>query len=129
MGVGTRVLIPRAQDAREVLPQQLRDAGALVDVVPLYRTRVATPNRDDVASRLVAGEIDFVTFTSASTVRGFVEQVGEGAAQTGQFQVAVIGPVSAAAARDAGMRVAVEASEYTIGGLVTALTQHVRDNA
>ncbi|MEA5076051.1 MAG: uroporphyrinogen-III synthase [Coriobacteriia bacterium] len=118
VGEGTRVLLPRALEAREVLPEGLRARGARVDVVPAYQT-VTGPGDDAVLERLRAGAADAVTFTSPSTVRGFV-RLAQGVDTSG-LVVAAIGPIAAKAARDAGFAVAVEPAEYTAPALVTAL--------
>ncbi len=115
---GGRVLIARAAEAREVLPEGLRARGWTVDVVPAYRTEPATVS--DEQQQAVA-EADAVTFTSSSTVRHFVELVGADAVPP---VVACIGPVTAATARQLGLSVDVEAAEHTIAGLVRALEEH-----
>jgi uroporphyrinogen III methyltransferase / synthase len=120
---GQRVLLPRARVARDALPDGLRAAGAVVDVIPVYETVREPGDGRALATALLAGEIDVVTFTSSSTVRGFAELVGP-AAGSGQFAAAVIGPVTATTARELGMRVAVEAEVYTVPGLVDALARH-----
>lgn len=121
VGEGTRVLLPRALEAREVLPEGLRARGARVDVVPAYQT-VTGPGDDAVLERLRAGEADAVTFTSPSTVRGFMRLAG--GIDTDRLVVAVIGPIAARAAREAGLTVAVEPAEYTAPALVAALEAH-----
>lgn len=118
VGAGTRVLLPRALEAREVLPDGLRERGARVDVVPVYQTVTGTGDAA-VLERLRAGEADAVTFTSPSTVRGFL-RLAEGV-DTKRLLVAAIGPVAARAAREAGLEVAVEPDEYTAPALVAAL--------
>ncbi|MHB1135324.1 MAG: uroporphyrinogen-III synthase [Coriobacteriia bacterium] len=118
VGPGTRVLLPRALEAREVLPDGLRERGVRVDVVPVYET-VTGPGDAVVLERLRAGEADAVTFTSPSTVRGFL-RLAEGV-DPGAMVVAAIGPVAARAARDAGLKVDVEPAEYTASALVSAL--------
>jgi uroporphyrinogen III methyltransferase/synthase len=117
---GRRVLLPRAADARDVLPDGLRALGAEVDVVPIYRTMMDGEGAARVAARLTAGDVDLVTLTSSSTARYFVDAVGADAARAAP--VASIGPVTSAAARALGLRVAVEAEESTIAGLIAALT-------
>ncbi|HET9809104.1 MAG TPA: uroporphyrinogen-III C-methyltransferase [Candidatus Limnocylindria bacterium] len=117
---GRRVLLPRAADARDVLPDGLRALGAEVDVVPIYRTVMDGEGAARVAARLTAGDVDLVTLTSSSTARYFVDAVGADAARAAP--VASIGPVTSAAARALGLRVAVEAEESTIAGLIAALT-------
>lgn len=119
-----RVLLPRAQEARDTLPEGLRARGATVDVIPVYR---AAPEQSDGAAlgaELLAGLIDAVTFTASSTVRNFTDLVGRDAATCGRFATAVIGPITAATARSLGIAVAVEAEQYTIPGLVDALTRY-----
>ncbi len=119
---GARVLIPRAEDARAVLPDGLRRLGAIVDVVPVYRTEVEREQAPEIRRRLLDGTVDAVTFTSSSTVRNFVTLLGPdaGPALRGAL-VACIGPVTAATARELGLHVGVVAETYTIPGLVAAL--------
>ena len=120
---GSRVLIPSAQDARDAVPAGLRAHGAVVDVVPVYRTVPAQIDLGGLAAELADGRIDAVTFTSSSTVRYFVELVGRKAATSGRFAVAVIGPVTAGTARELGLTEVVEAAPHTVPGLVDALVR------
>ena len=117
---GERVLLFRAQEARDVLPRMLEDAGLRVDDVAAYRTVV--PKDKDFAQKV--GRADVLTFTSASTVRGFVQLLGEGAtparAASGKC-VACIGPITANAAAQAGLTVDVVAQVFTTEGLLDAL--------
>jgi uroporphyrinogen III methyltransferase/synthase len=117
---GGRVLLPRAADARDVLPDGLRSAGWRVDVVSAYRT---VPAEIDDDARAAIAEADIVTFTSSSTVQHFVDLVGIDAVPP---VVACIGPITAATARELGLTVAIEATEHTIAGLVAALEAHHR---
>jgi len=119
-----RFLVPRAREARDALPEGLRARGAVVDVIPVYETVQAAEDGSALAAQLVGGTIDVVTLTSSSTVRGFVDLVGRAAATSGRFTVAVIGPVTAASARALGLPVAIEAEDYTVGGLVAALVRY-----
>ncbi len=136
---GARVLIPRAAEARDVLPRELARLGATVDVVPVYRTVQAPPDPATLAA-LAAGEIDVVTFTSSSTVTNLLamlqaEQIGgdEGGRRTadalGGALVACIGPVTAQTARDRGLRVDLVAEEHSIPGLVAALVDWAETEA
>ena len=70
------MLIPRAEVARETLPEQLRENGATVDVIPVYRTIAPEADLNRLKARIESGAIDAVTFTSSSTVRNFVDMVG-----------------------------------------------------
>ncbi|MDQ4080714.1 MAG: uroporphyrinogen-III C-methyltransferase, partial [Gemmatimonadota bacterium] len=91
---GARVLIGRAESARDVVPDVLRASGAHVDVVGVYRTVADARGAPELRSRLLAGEVDLVTVTSSSTVRYFVDAVGADAARG--TPVASIGPVTTA---------------------------------
>ncbi len=109
-----RVLVARASEARDVLPDGLRERGAEVDVLPLYET-VAEP-LSDAQLEAVAGA-DYVTFTSSSTVRFFFDAVQARPAA----RLASIGPVTSAALRERGLEPAVEATRHDIEGLIDAL--------
>ena len=115
---GRRVLVARAADARDVIPEHLRDRGAEVDVVALYETVREEP---DAAAVEAAQGADYVTFTSSSTVRNLTEALGE-RFPTGA-RVVSIGPVTSAAARDAGLEVHAEAERHDIDGLIAAILE------
>ena len=110
-----RVLLARAEVARDVLPDGLRERGWDVEVVDAYRT-VPAPLTDE--QRAAVATADVVTFTSSSTVEHFVGAFGTDGVPP---VVACIGPVTAATARDLGLAVTVEASVHTVAGLVDAL--------
>ncbi len=114
---GGRVLLPRAADARDVLPKGLRAKGWHVDVVEAYRTERVRPSADALEEVRSA---QVVTFTSSSTVTGFVEVVDRGDVPP---IVACIGPVTADTARSLGLHVDVVAGTHTIDGLVDALVE------
>jgi uroporphyrinogen III methyltransferase/synthase len=111
---GGRILLPRAAVAREVLPEGLVATGWAVDVVEAYRT-VSEPASSAVVAEVEAA--DAICFTSSSTVSGFLAAVDRVVPPV----VACIGPVTAEAARDAGLDVTVVAKEHTLSGLVGAL--------
>ena len=126
---GTRFLLPRADIARKVLAEQLRDAGAVVTEVIAYRTLLAGPERDadhDIYRMLLDRQIDAVTFTSASTVKNFAKILGEEQAADllNTTVVASIGPVTAEAAQQLGISTTVMPAKYTIPDLVDALVEH-----
>ena len=104
---GTRILLPRAEVAREILPESLREAGAEVDVVTAYRN--LPPDAADVArieSLIDPGEIDAVLFTSSSTVRNLHELLGDQAAtRLNALALFSIGPVTTRTAEQLGLRV------------------------
>lgn len=116
---GRRILIPRAREARELLPQIWRDQGATVDVVPVYETVADMDGLGELRRRLAAGEVDAVTFTASSTVRQLIRFVPESELQG--IKVACIGPITAETARDAGLTVNAVAETFTARGLTDAL--------
>ena len=113
-----RVLCARADIAPEGLEDALARKGWDPVRVDAYRTIFATSLPREARDALRAGEVDAVTFTSASTVRGFVRALG---GSRGTPKVVCIGPVTAAAARDAGLRPATVAKPHTVEGLIAAL--------
>jgi uroporphyrinogen III methyltransferase/synthase len=121
-----RVLIARAEVARDVVPDALRAAGSEVDVVSVYKTRSPPrPLLEALAALLEGGEIDAVTFTSSSTVEHLCDALEARAASLlANTCVASIGPITTETARKRGVRVDVTADEHTTFGLVTALEGH-----
>ncbi|HZT41258.1 MAG TPA: uroporphyrinogen-III C-methyltransferase [Chthonomonadaceae bacterium] len=123
---GKRILLPRAAEAREVLPEQLRARGAAVEVLPIYETQLDASAAESVRDQLKNGEIDVITFTSSSTVRNFAQAIaGEDRERllhlAGRTLVAAIGPVTAETARENGLEPQIVAETHTIPGLVAAL--------
>ncbi|AEF94398.1 uroporphyrin-III C-methyltransferase [Desulfotomaculum nigrificans CO-1-SRB] len=123
---GDRVLLPRADIARKVLPQALAEMGAEVHEVTAYCTVLGDGDAAAIRQGLVNGEISVVTFTSSSTVQNFVKLIGEEELPKlmDKVVVASIGPITSRTARELGLRVDVEAKEYTIDGLVQAITSY-----
>lgn len=124
---GTRVLIPRAEVAREVLPEQLRAMGADVRVVPVYRTIRPERSVSELKEVLAARAIDMMTFTSSSTVRNFIDLFadrGDLVRATANVPVACIGPITAETARELGLHVSVQARANTIPALAEAIVDY-----
>ena len=124
---GKRVLLPRAKEARPILPVELRKMGALVDEIAVYRTEQDSENVDVLIRRLEEGSIDYITFTSSSTVRNFkallpAERFKE---LIKDVTIASIGPITADTATELGFKVDISAEEYTIPGLCDAILKHV----
>ena len=107
-----------------MLPDGLVMLGAVVDVVPIYRSVMDAAGSAELRARLDAGDVDLVTFTSASGVEAFVVAVGEAAAR--RAPAASIGPITSEAARRAGLDVIVEAEQSTMAGLVSAIARKLR---
>ena len=128
---GTRILLPRADIARAVLPEQLRAAGADVTTVAAYRTveeEMAREGDADVYRLLLDRQVDAVVFTSSSTVRSFVRQIGEEPAADllRSTVVASIGPVTADAAARLNIATTVMPPIYTVPELVRALMEYFK---
>jgi uroporphyrinogen-III synthase len=123
---GKRVLLVRAKVARDVIPRELRKAGAHVDVVEAYETVVPQSSRRKLqnALRNESKRPHVVTFTSSSTVKNFIALVGKRANLKG-IQMASIGPVTSATLRELGLTVDIAAREFTIPGLITAISKSV----
>jgi len=119
---GQRFLIPRAEIAREVLPETLREKGAKeVVIAPAYRTiKPKRPQVERIRELIAVGAIDLVTFTSSSTVTNFCELVG---ASAKGLKAAAIGPITTQTAKQHGFDVVASPHEYTI----PALTESIRE--
>ncbi len=132
---GTRILLPRAEVGREVLPESLRGAGARVDVVVTYRTLPPGPAEITRLRSLVdPEELDAVLFTSSSTVENLVEALGEDSAKRlHALKLFSIGPVTSSTAARLGLPIAATAPEQTIESLVATVgayyAQHGDDDA
>ena len=126
-----RILLPRAEVARDALPSMLSRAGAQVDVVPAYRTVAAPPQSfSKIRERLEQGTIDIVTFTSPSTVERLLEALGaDAAALLARSQLVAIGPITSQAIEAHGFKVHTVASSYTSEGLVEALVAQRSESA
>jgi uroporphyrinogen-III synthase len=124
---GKRVLLVRAKVARDVIPTELRQAGAHVDVVEAYETVVPQSSRARLSAALKnpKNRPHVVTFTSSSTVKNFVELLGgtrkERHKQLAEVRMASIGPVTSATLRELGLAVDIAAKQFTIPGLIEAI--------
>jgi uroporphyrinogen III methyltransferase / synthase len=124
---GSRILVPRAAVARDVLPRALEARGAQVDVVEAYRTILPASGLDPERWRMLEqGAIDVVTFTSSSTVTNFALLVGEMdlSRLLREVVVACIGPITAETARSYGLTPTIVSAEYTIPALARAIVKY-----
>lgn len=120
-----RVLVPRAEIARDALPSLLANRGAEVEILPVYRG-VCPTDAAPALLRLFDGEgVDVITFTSSSTVVNFVQAFPDDRlpAILGDAEIACMGPVTADTARKLGLDVSIVAREYTTHGLVQAIAE------
>ncbi|MCD6197417.1 MAG: uroporphyrinogen-III synthase, partial [Deltaproteobacteria bacterium] len=119
---GKRILIPRAEKAREILPSRLSELGAEITLVPTYRT-LAPDLKPEVLEVLEQETIDVLTFTSSSTVKNFFQLLPDDLRNRilKQAKVACIGPVTARTAEDFGLKVTVQPDRFTIPSLVSAI--------
>lgn len=123
---GQRVLVPRAREAREVLPEQLRAAGATVDVIAVYATVPALSRKDEVLEMLAQGRIHCVTFGSSSTVDNFLGAISADTLKKyPAVQLAAIGPVTATTLAKHGLPCHIQPKDFTIPALVEELKKHL----
>jgi uroporphyrinogen-III synthase len=124
---GKRVLLVRAKVARDVIPKELRKAGAHVDVVEAYETVVPQSSRMRLRAALKNPKRapHVITFTSSSTVRNFVALLGPWRTNLGGIRLASIGPVTSSTLRELGLRADISAKQFTIPGLTAAIVRAV----
>jgi uroporphyrinogen III methyltransferase/synthase len=123
---GKRVLMLRADIARPALREKLVEAGAVVEDVSIYQTRPAAALPEEVLEALRDGKVNWITFTSSSTAKFFAELLGPERGLLAKLKIASIGPITSRTAKEIGLHVDVEAKQFDIAGLVTALTSAVK---
>ncbi|GAK60300.1 uroporphyrinogen III synthase/methyltransferase [Candidatus Vecturithrix granuli] len=126
IGTNTRILFPCSNLSNPHIAEQFRQAGATIDVLPVYETRLSTPEAkkvDELKSLIQHGQVSWITFTSSSTVHNFVQLVGQEflAEYHERIPAASIGPVTTATLEEYGLRPRVTASKHTYQGLVNAM--------
>jgi len=121
---GKRVLLPRAETARDVIPEGLTKLGAEVDVIAVYRTVNSGRDKSELENFIRERKADVITFTSPSTVTNFIKIMGKEFVVPPTIKIACIGPVTAAAVKKAGFPVDIIQESYTIPGLVEALVEY-----
>ena len=123
---GQKILLPRAKQARSVLPEELTKMGGVVDEITAYCTKAVQDNLDLLLTRLKERTIDLITFTSSSTVKNFhalfsPDEIGS---LMKDVTIASIGPITADTARNLGFDVHIIADSFTIPGLCQAIQQY-----
>jgi uroporphyrinogen III methyltransferase / synthase len=126
---GRNILIPRALQGREILPETLRGAGAQVTVAPVYQNCPAEGDKEFLRAELAKGKIDMITFTSSSTVRNFlamldVENQDDLNTLLADVKIAAIGPITAKTVTDSGLRVDVQPEQHTIPAMIEAIVDY-----
>ena len=124
---GKRILILNAKDARDVLQKKLTERGAKVEVAVAYQTVIEDSNASDIKDLLVNGDIDFITFTSSSTVSNFIKLIGKEIATKvpEKTKIVCIGPITAQTAVELGLAPDIVAENYTVEGMIDALINYV----
>lgn len=121
------ILLARAEEARNVLPEALEALGVRVHDVPTYKTVLGESDKEELQRVLQAKSVDAVTFTSSSTVRNFMQLLDGNKELLEGVKMFSIGPITSSTARELGLHIDYEAQEYTIDGLVQALVQRVKE--
>lgn len=117
---GKRILLPRAAEARELLPETWREQGAVVEVVAAYRNELETEGTEAIQAQLASGEIDAVTFTSSSTVKNFATAMGD-TPLPASTRLVCIGPKTAETCTSVLRPPDAMSTEHTIEGLISVL--------
>jgi uroporphyrinogen-III synthase len=121
---GKHFLFPKSNIACDVLPKELRSLGALVDEIVTYKTVIPEPeNLEQIRALLKDGKIDIITFFSPSSVRNFLEMIDAETLQ--RVFIAVIGPTTAEAAKEAGLEVNLVAKQQTAESLVQGIEEYL----
>ena len=125
---GSKMLLARAQIAREVLPEGLIRLGATVDVAPVYKSRLPHEIPPEAEAALQEGGVDILTFTSSATVHNFVKLLGQERVQAlaAKATVAAIGPITAATLKEYGLTPQIEPADYTIPALAAAIVEYFK---
>ncbi|HDL98723.1 MAG TPA: uroporphyrinogen-III synthase, partial [Desulfobacteraceae bacterium] len=130
---GSRVLIPRALKAREILPEMLAGAGAQVTVAPVYQNVPPQGRKEQLREQLAAAEIDLLTFTSSSTVTNFLTMVDAASPEElhrllDKVTIAAIGPITAKTVAQSGLKVDIQPERYTIADMVDAIVEYYNNH-
>ena len=122
---GQKFLLPRAEEARAILREELIKAGAQVDEIVTYRTVLETDQKETIVENIKSGKIDLITFTSSSTVKNFVTLIGEESLnQLKKVDIACIGPITKQTAESYKLECKIMPEDYTIPGLVNEIENY-----
>jgi len=123
-----RILLPRAKGSREILPESLREMGAIVDEIYLYQSEPASYINPARLEEIRKGQVDYITFTSSSTVTNFIKIIGKDNIKNfnDQVKVACIGPITAGTALEHGFTVDIMPDKFTVDALLDAIIQDLK---
>jgi len=123
---GKNILLPRAEEAREVLPEEIRNSGGNIDVAPAYKNVKPMEDKETIKGLFKKGAIDIITFTSSSTVKNFVEMFDrdELPSLIKGITIASIGPITAETAKKLGVETDIMPKSYTIPALAEAIADY-----
>jgi uroporphyrinogen III methyltransferase/synthase len=121
------IALLRAERARDILPESLQKMGHRAEVVPIYHTEYEKPDRNEIVNALNERRVDLITFSSSSTAEGLASLLEGSGIDHATIPAAVIGPITAATCRKLGFTIKVEAGEFTIPGLIDAMTSYFND--
>lgn len=126
---GRNILIPRAAQAREILPETLRGAGAQVTVTPIYQNKPVQCDQESLRAEFTENKVDMITFTSSSTVCNFLQMINaknqdELKQLLAGVKIAAIGPITAKSVTDNGLEVHVQPKQFTISDMVEAIVDY-----
>jgi uroporphyrinogen III methyltransferase/synthase len=129
---GRNILIPRAREGREMMPETLRGAGAQVTIAPVYQNIPPQGRRDELRAELESGQVDLVTFTSSSTVNNFLTMVDAGNQEELEqlmqnIKIAAIGPITAKTVTDSGLKVDIQPGKFTIPEMILAIIDYYQN--
>lgn len=129
VSAGDEVLLIQPKKSRDVIPRELRHMDVQVDILRIYETQQDTSQQEVLVEALTKGEVDYITFTSSSTVTNTLQLLGDNALELlKNTKVACIGPITAATAMSEGLEIHVISPVYTTDGLVDAIIEDVREN-
>ena len=124
---GKKFLLPRAKVAREILPEKIREKGGIIDIVTVYKTITPDTDKELVLNYLQNSNIDYITFTSSSTVKNFVEMFNDYNIKKllQNVKIASIGPITSNTIKEFGLIPYLEADEFTINGLINKILSDI----
>ncbi|MGD9950640.1 MAG: uroporphyrinogen-III C-methyltransferase [Desulfobulbus sp.] len=131
---GTRILLPRALKASDILPETLTDAGATVTIAPTYQNVPPQGRKQELRDQLEVGSVDMITFTSSSTVTNFLTMLDAADEQElhrllDKVHIAAIGPITAETVRESGLQVDIQPERFTIDDMVQSIVAFYRNKA